>query len=256
MRLPYINSVFLMDDIFSKIGTSQTLSQKIERRIEEAIRQRKLISGNKLPSEKELCSLFAVSRTALREALRRLSARGLIEIKKGSGMYVSEISIEDAVKSLNLYYDLKFDSNLIAQMIEMRSLFEPQIARLAARNRSSKDLKTLKSNIAELEKCNPDNTQLEVDAINRFHTNLSKATANPMIIVSMEPIYSLLPRMRNFMYANIDGDKDFTLAAHKNILKAVEDKNEDDAHDEMILLLKHNHEVYEKYFKKLLAAQK
>ncbi|NJK97425.1 MAG: FadR family transcriptional regulator, partial [Bacteroidales bacterium] len=66
-----------MDEIFEKIGTTQTLSQKIERKIEEAIRQKKLINGTKLPSEKELCEKFAVSRTALREALRRLSARGL-----------------------------------------------------------------------------------------------------------------------------------------------------------------------------------
>ncbi len=240
------------DNIFSKIGTSQTLSQKIERRIEEAIRQRKLIPGNKLPSEKELCASFAVSRTALREALRRLSARGLIEIKKGSGMYVAEIAIEDAVKSLNLYYDLRFDSNLIAQMIEMRSLFEPQIARLAARNRTTNDIKILQQNIIDLEQCNPDNTQLEVDIINRFHMHLSKATGNPMIIVSMEPIYSLIPRMRNFMYANVDGEKEYTLTAHKNILQAVKVKDELVSYNETAALLKRNFEVYDKYFKALL----
>ncbi|MFW5754222.1 MAG: FadR/GntR family transcriptional regulator, partial [Marinilabiliaceae bacterium] len=125
------------DEIFSKIGTTQTLSQKIERKIEEAIRQKKLMQGAKLPSEKELCELFGVSRTALREALRRLNARGLIEIRKGSGMYVSEIKIEDAIKSLNLYYDLSFDSNLISQIIEVRRILEPEISRLAARNRTS-----------------------------------------------------------------------------------------------------------------------
>ena len=242
-----------MEDIFSKIGTTQTLSQKIERRIEEAIIQRKLIPGNKLPSEKELCASFAVSRTALREALRRLNARGLIEIKKGSGMYVSEICIEDAVKPLNLYYDLKFDSNLIAQMIEMRLLFEPQIARLAAKNRTKEDLKILKQNLIDLEECNPDNTQLEADTINRFHTNITKATGNPMIIVSMEPIFSLLPRMRNFLYANVDGEKEYTLDAHKKIYNAIEMQNDKTAHDEMRVLLRRNHEVYDKYFKLLLA---
>ncbi len=242
-----------MEDIFSKIGTTQTLSQKIERRIEEAIRQRKLVPGNKLPSEKELCASFVVSRTALREALRRLSARGLVEIKKGSGMYVSEIAIEDAVKSLNLYYDLKFDSNLIAQMIEMRSLFEPQIARLAARNRTEEDIQVLSHNIVELQECNPDNTQMEADIINRFHTNLAKATGNPMVIVSMEPVYSLLPRMRNFMYANIDGEKEFTLAAQSTILEAVKNKDEVLASDEMIKLLKRNHEIYDTYFKAMLS---
>jgi GntR family transcriptional repressor for pyruvate dehydrogenase complex len=241
-----------MDNVFSKIGTSQTLSQKIERRIEEAIQQRKLVPGNKLPSEKELCASFAVSRTALREALRRLNARGLIEIKKGSGMYVSEICIEDAIKSLNLYYDLKFDSNLIAQMIEMRSLFEPQIARKEKKNRTQDDLTVLYNNIIELENCNPDNTQLEADIINRFHTNIAKATGNPMIIVSMEPIFSLLPRMRNFLYANIDGEKEFTLESQKKIFAAISAQNDKEAHDEMRTLLKRNYDMYDKHFKTLL----
>lgn len=238
-----------MDDIFGKIGSSQTLSQRIERKIEEAIRQKKLLQGAKLPSEKELCESFAVSRTALREALRRLSARGLIEIKKGSGMYVSEIKIEDAIKSLNLFYDLKFDSNLIQQIIEVRRIFEPEIAKLAAKNRKPEDLKILYENLEELEACNPDNTQLEVDLINRFHMNMAKSTGNPIVIISMEPIYSLLPRMRNLIYANIEGEKEYTLTLQTKILKAVEEQKPDDSHHFSVELLNRNMEVYEKYFK-------
>ncbi|MGQ1890065.1 FadR/GntR family transcriptional regulator [Thermophagus sp. OGC60D27] len=240
-----------MDEIFSKIGTTQTLSQKIERKIEEAIRQKKLVQGVKLPSEKELCELFGVSRTALREALRRLNARGLIEIRKGSGMYVSEIKIEDAIKSLNLYYDLSFDSNLISQIIEVRRIFEPEISRLAARNRKEEDLVILKDNISDLEQCDPDNTQQEVDTINRFHMNLTKATGNPIVIISLEPIYSLLPRMRNFIYANVEGEKEFTMNAQKQILAAVEDQDEDRAYLETEKLVIRNHEVYERYLKKV-----
>ncbi|MFW6268271.1 MAG: FadR/GntR family transcriptional regulator, partial [Marinilabiliaceae bacterium] len=232
------------DEIFSKIGTTQTLSQKIERKIEEAIRQKKLIQGAKLPSEKELCELFGVSRTALREALRRLNARGLIEIRKGSGMYVSEIKIEDAIKSLNLYYDLSFDSNLISQIIEVRRILEPEISRLAARNRTSEDVRILNENIKELKNCDPDNTQQEVDTINKFHMNLAKATGNPIIIISLEPIYSLLPRMRNFIYANVEGEKEFTMAAQKKILAAVELNDEETAYIETEKLVIRNHEVY------------
>ncbi|MFW6043860.1 MAG: FadR/GntR family transcriptional regulator [Marinilabiliaceae bacterium] len=240
------------DEIFSKIGTTQTLSQKIERKIEEAIRQKKLIQGAKLPSEKELCELFGVSRTALREALRRLNARGLIEIRKGSGMYVSEIKIEDAIKSLNLYYDLSFDSNLISQIIEVRRILEPEISRLAARNRTSEDVRILNENIKELKNCDPDNTQQEVDTINKFHMNLAKATGNPIIIISLEPIYSLLPRMRNFIYANVEGEKEFTMAAQKKILAAVELNDEETAYIETEKLVIRNHEVYERYLKKVL----
>jgi GntR family transcriptional regulator, transcriptional repressor for pyruvate dehydrogenase complex len=240
-----------MDDIFSKIGTTQTLSQKIERKVEEAIRQKKLLAGAKLPSEKELCELFGVSRTALREALRRLSARGLIEIRKGSGMYVSEIKIEDAIKSLNLYYDLSFDSDLISQIIDVRRIFEPEISRLAARNRADEDLEILKQITEELETCDPDNTQQEVDTINRFHMSLAKATGNPIIIISLEPIYSLLPRMRNFIYANVEGEKEFTIEAQKKILEAVKAWDEDAAFKETEKLLIRNHEVYDRYFKKV-----
>jgi GntR family transcriptional regulator, transcriptional repressor for pyruvate dehydrogenase complex len=241
-----------MDEIFGKIGTNQTLSQKIERKIEEAIRQKKLIRGAKLPTEKELCASFAVSRTAIREALRRLHARGLIQVRKGSGMVVSEIKLEDAINSLNLYYDLKFDSNLIAQIIEVRRLFEPEVARLAARNRTNEDLAVLKENIRALERCNSDNTQLEVDTINRFHMNLAKATGNPIVIISLEPIYSLLPRMRNFIYANVEGEKEYTLDAQKKIYAAVERQDDQAAYDETVKLLIRNHQVYDKYFKGML----
>ena len=87
----------VMDDVFQNIGNRLTLSQRIERTLETAIREKKLELGSKLPTEREMCESFGVSRTALREALRRLSARGLITIQKGSGMYVSEIKIQDAI---------------------------------------------------------------------------------------------------------------------------------------------------------------
>ncbi len=241
-----------MEDIFTKIGTGLTLSQKIERKIEEAIRQKKLIPGTKLPSEKELCAQFAVSRTALREALRRLSARGLIDIRKGSGIYVTELKIEDAINSLHLFYDLRFNSDLILQIIEVRRLFEPEVARLASRNRTENDIKTLQKNLTELDKSNPDNTQLEVDIINRFHMNLAKATHNPIVLISLEPVYSLLPRMRNLIYGNIEGEKEYTLKYQKELMNALKSKDSQKAYDVSVVLLERNMEIYKKYYKAYL----
>ena len=238
-----------MEDIFSKIGTGLTLSQKIERKIEEAIRQTKLLPGAKLPTEKELCAQFAVSRTALREALRRLSARGLIDIRKGSGMYITELKIEDAINSLHLYYDLNFNSNLILQIIEARRMFEPEIARLAATNRTEDDIKKLQKTMSELEKCNSDNTQLEVDLINKFHMTLAKSTGNPIIIISLEPVYSLLPRLRNLIYGNIEGEKDYTMLYQSELLKALKEKDAKKAYEVSVVLLERNMEIYNKYLK-------
>jgi GntR family transcriptional repressor for pyruvate dehydrogenase complex len=239
-----------MEDIFSKIGTGLTLSQKIERKIEEAIREKKLIPGTKLPSEKELCAQFAVSRTALREALRRLSARGLIDIRKGSGIYITELKIEDAINSLHLFYDLRFNSDLILQIIEVRRLFEPEIARLAARNRTDENIRHLQKIQNELEKCDPDNTQLEVDLINRFHMNLAKATQNPIVIISLEPVYSLLPRMRNLIYGNIEGEKEYTLQYQNDLLIALKNTDSQKAYELSVALLQRNMEIYNKYFRK------
>src|SRR5665647_490180 len=239
----------MTNDMFSKIDSGLTLSQKIERRIEEAIRQKKLLPGSKLPTEKELCAQFAVSRTALREALRRLSARGLIDIRKGSGMCITELKIEDAINSLHLFYDLRFNSDLILKIIEVRRLFEPEIARLAARNRTENDIKTLQKNLNDLEHCNPDNTQLEVDLINRFHMNLAKSTHNPIILISLEPVYSLLPRMRNLIYGNIEGEKEYTMKFQEELIKALKSKDSIKAYEVSVALLERNKEVYNKYFK-------
>jgi len=238
-----------MEDIFQNLGNKQTLSQKIERTIENAIREKKLLVGSKLPTEHEMCKSFGVSRTALREALRRLSARGLISIHKGSGMYVSEIKIEDAIKSLNLYYDLKFDNNLLAQFIEVRRLFEPEIAKLAAKNRTDDDIKALEKNLSDFIKCNPDNTQMEADLDNNFHLLIAKASANPIIQITMEPIYLLLPRMRNYIYANIEGEKEHTLIAHRELLEAIRFKNVDEAYNITLKHLNRTQEIFNKYFK-------
>jgi GntR family transcriptional repressor for pyruvate dehydrogenase complex len=238
-----------MDEVFSNIGTGLTLSQKIERRIEEAIRQKKLLPGARLPSEKDLCAQFAVSRTALREALRRLSARGLISIRKGSGISVTELKIEDAINSLHLFYDLRFNSDLILNIIEVRRLFEPEVARLAASNRTEADLKILQKNLQDLRKCDPDNTQLEVDMINRFHMNLAKATQNPIVIISLEPVYSLLPRMRNLIYGNIEGEKEYTLKHQTEIVEALKIHDSEKAYRATVALLERNMKIYNKYFK-------
>ena len=241
-----------MDEIFKKVGTTQTLSQKIERNIERAIREKKIAVGSKLPSERELCEMFAVSRTALREALRRLSARGLLEIKKGNGMYVKRIETKDAIKSLNLYYDLKFDNNLIGQIIDVRMAFEPQIASMAALNRSEEDLELLEANLEEFASCDPDNTQQESDIDNKFHLLIARATANPIVIVTMEPIHNLLPRMRNFIYANIDGEKEITLGYHKEIVNAIGEQDADRAYEKMHAHLNRNIEVVNKFLKQSL----
>ena len=159
-------------------------------------------------------------------------------------MYVSEINIQDAIDSLNLYYDLKFDENLLEQIIEVRSIFEPEIARLAAQNRTGDDLELLEKNLKDFALCDPDNTQREADLDNFFHLAISRATRNPIVQITMEPIYSLLPRMRNYIYGNIEGEKANTLRFHRELLDALHKQDGDMAMMTMKEHLKHTREIY------------
>ena len=233
-----------MSELFSPIKDSQTLSQKIERKIEQAIREKKLPMGSKLPTEHELCKMFAVSRTALREALRRLSARGLVDIKKGSGMYVSDYNIKDAISSLLLYYDLKFDKNLVLNINQARLMFEPEIAKLAAENRTEDNLKKIRKAIDDLIACHQDHIQAEADLINHFHAKVTESTGNSFVIISMEPIFSLIPRIRNFIYANVEGERIIRVEFHEKIYEAIKDKNGEAARTAMKTLIQHTNNTY------------
>ncbi len=88
---------------YSKVGNTETLSNKIQGEIEKSIIQKKFIPGDKLPTEKEMCEMFGVSRTALREGLQMLSIQGLITIRKGSGIYVNEYNLSHAIKPISRY---------------------------------------------------------------------------------------------------------------------------------------------------------
>ena len=233
-----------MSELFSPIKDSQTLSQKIERKIEQAIREKKLPMGSKLPTEHELCKMFAVSRTALREALRRLSARGLVDIKKGSGMYVSDYNIKDAISSLLLYYDLKFDKNLVLNINQARLMFEPEIAKLAAEKRTDANLKSIRKTIDDLIACHPDHIQAEADLINHFHSKVTESAGNSFVIISMEPIFSLIPRIRNFIYANIEGERVIRVEFHEKIYEAIKNRNGEEAHTAMKTLIQHTNKTY------------
>ncbi len=107
----------------------------------------------------------------------------------------------------------------------------------------------LESDLTEFENCDPDNTQLEADLENKFHLNITKATQNPIMQITMEPIYSLLPRMRNYIYANIEGGKENTVKSHRKLLDAIREKNSEEAYSIMKIHLKRTQEIYDRYLK-------
>jgi GntR family transcriptional regulator, transcriptional repressor for pyruvate dehydrogenase complex len=117
------------------------LPERIANRIVSLISERQLRPGDKLPSERELASIMQVSRPSLREALRALAILNIVEIRQGSGTYVSSLKPELLVEHLDFVFAL--DDSTFAELLEARSVLEPSLAALAAVHATEAELAEL-----------------------------------------------------------------------------------------------------------------
>ncbi len=222
-----------MNNLFPKVGNSKTLSQEVQIKIEQAIRDRKLLPGDKLPTEKELCEMFQVSRTALREALQMLSARGLINIRKGSGIYVASFTRERAIKPMSLFLELNLNEKLIRDVMELRKIVEPSIAALAAMNRKEEDLSEMIKTISNLKACSEKDAEKEATIDASFHMALAKASGNPLAPMILEPVYSLMPKIRSLIYEKVPGAKEKAVQYHELLFEKIVNHDSEGARETM-----------------------
>lgn len=211
--------------MFDKIGKTQTLSQEIVENIEKAITDKKFSPNEKLPSEKELCEMFGVSRTAVREAIQMLSARGLIHVYKGKGIYVSDYAASNVVKPMSLFLELNFDIDYMLHLIHVRRILEPEIARDAAIKRTDEEVEELEEILAAFKQTSEDDYEKQGELDKDFHMVLAKACKNPIIPVITEPIYQLMPKMKTLIYKNVDVARFDADVYHEKIYNAIMNKN-------------------------------
>lgn len=220
--------------MFNKIGKPQTLSQEIVENIEKAITDKKFSPNEKLPSEKELCEMFGVSRTAVREAIQMLSARGLIHVYKGKGIYVSDYAASNVVKPMSLFLELNFDIDYMLHLIRVRRILEPEIARDAAIKRTDEEVQELEKILTLFKKTTDDDYEKQGELDKDFHMVLAKACKNPIIPVITEPIYQLMPKMKTLIYKNVNIARSEADILHEIIYHAILEKNAGEAHDLMV----------------------
>jgi GntR family transcriptional repressor for pyruvate dehydrogenase complex len=219
--------------MFTPVGKSNLLSKMVESQIEEVIRLKTVLPGEKLSSEQELCRQFKVSRTAIREALRMLAARGLITIIKGKGIYVQNISAETVTDPIYLYLQMQNGSNYLLDVVHARQIIEPPIAASAALHHTEDDAIRLKKDHNDLIVCNGDYQELSrLDM--QFHLDIAKASENSIIPLLLEPIHRLAPRIKSSVYATIADAKQQAVEWHERILTAILQRNPEAARDAMV----------------------
>lgn len=213
-----------------KKGGRELLSQKIEKKIEKLIRSGEIPIGGKLPTEQQFCEQFSVSRNAVRPALKSLSARGLVKIVKGSGVYVNEIDARSVTEPIELFFELSNTSDLILHTIHMRQLVEPEIASVAAMKRTAAHLKKLEKNLGQMEVCPLTDLAQEAELDRFFHSVVSDAAGNPVVNLLMDPIYKLISRYQMPVFAKNERlitqeARNRMMEAHRAIFEAIRDKD-------------------------------
>lgn len=205
--------------------TKTKFHEQIVAQVRSLIEKGRLNHGDQLPPERELARRFKVSRHSVREAIRVLEQQKVLKSRPGSGTYViveDASSIVDSLTSAILREKIQ-----LTEIFEFRQMLEPQIAALAARNATAKDIKGLKDLLERQEK-EIDNALVSKELDEKFHLALAETTGNTILLHVVELFSHILLKSR---HENIQSTHRHMLSVngHKKILRAITMRDEDAA---------------------------
>ncbi len=216
---------------------NERLYEQIVSQIESRIASGHLKAGDKLPSEFELAEQFEVSRTAVREAVKILRQKGLVDILHGKGTFVTNGTPVAMQQSLEMLKKFGTGDGYL-NLMEVREIMEPQIAELAAGRITDEYIQAMREAYETMESAG-ENADMFVEADLDFHLALAEATQNPLIPALMDTIIGLLREQRK-QTALVEGGLQRGQTHHKQILKAI---IEHDPHAARLAMKKHLEQV-------------
>jgi GntR family transcriptional regulator, transcriptional repressor for pyruvate dehydrogenase complex len=178
-----------------KISTKK-VSESVTEQIEKLIEVGTFLPGEKLPSVRELCDMFGVGRSAVRDAITTLKGKGAVTVKQGEGTYICKF---DSGKLFNNHLLLP-SSKDISQLFQVRKLLEPGIAEIAADNRSERDLKMMEDLLYG-------NGANSWEADYNFHLAIAKAAGNEILIQLLEFISASMKKTMIGFHQYIEKDR-------------------------------------------------
>lgn len=197
---------------------SSKVYERIAAQIEQRILNGELRSGDRLPTERELSEQFQASRTAVREAMKSLAQKGLIDMRPGRGTIVIDGTSQAVQHSLSLVLKLG-QTDRTVNLVEVREILEPEIAALAAARATEEDILALRAAVAMMDS-NMHNAAAFIAADNDFHQTLAKATQNVIILTLVNSIVALLSEQRKQIFT-VSGGPERGQMHHKLLLDAI-----------------------------------
>lgn len=213
---------------------NRTLGDRVTNQLMGLIRERGYNPGDKLPNEYELSALLGVSRNTVREALRSLASRNILDIRQGAGTFISQ---KKGVADDPLGFSFMEDQRkLVEDLMQIRYIIEPQIAALAAQNATPQDIEILGKLCNEVEELidkGQDFTQKDRD----FHAQLAACTHN-MVMSNLIPV--ICEGVTVFSSAVAESEFAQTVKSHREIFDAVRERRASDAQQAMLFHLLYN----------------
>jgi len=185
--------------------------------IHALIREGRWAPGDQIPPERELAERFRVSRTSVREALRALEMQGIIESRQGGGTFVRSADTEALVPPLAAA--ILRGRREMAEVLEVRELIEPGIARLAAMRATPEAVAELEQTL-ERQRDAIAHDRPFVDEDTAFHYTLARAADNHILLRLHNVILDVLRESRQ-TYLHVRDRPQMSLRGHEAILAAV-----------------------------------
>jgi GntR family transcriptional regulator, transcriptional repressor for pyruvate dehydrogenase complex len=202
--------------LFQQVPREPRLSDKVAEMMLETILSRKLQVGERLPSERELGEQFNVSRTVVREAVRALVAKGVIEVRSGSGLRVAAVNAAAVSESMSLY--LRGATLDFEKVHEVRTLLEVHIAGVAAERATDDDLAQLRDVHERMQREAGNVESAALDDL-EFHRVIARATQNDLYLLLMDSIGSALIDIRRENLGS--GSTPTTIGQHEAVLERI-----------------------------------
>ncbi|MGH2352663.1 MAG: FadR/GntR family transcriptional regulator [Chloroflexota bacterium] len=201
----------------SQLRLEGTLRDRTADHLAQLILAGEWAAGEYLPPEGVLIQRLGVSRTAYREALCRLEAQGLVEVRHGVGTRVADRSREAVADSLSLMLQRRRDTT--ADLLEARHILETEAAALAAGRASAEDLAALDAALDAMRQPRA-SPEAYITGDLRFHLALALASHNAVLAALAESLRSALHESIAATF-EVDGRTERRLQDHQRILAAV-----------------------------------
>lgn len=213
------------------------LGERIEDELMRYILEEPVEVGQKIPNEFDLARRFGVGRSTIREAVRSLVSRGILEVRRGSGTYViSTCPQENDPLGLSRLQD-KY--KLALELFEVRLMLEPEIAAQAAEHAGREELlelERLRDEVEAVYRSGEDHIPKDIE----FHTCIARCSRNRVVEMLVPIINTAVMTFANLTNRMLMTE---TIETHRAVVDAILDQDPVGARCAMVMHLTYNRQA-------------